>query len=307
MDDMNKKSASPGFHPTQAQMAGFDAHISAAPFKIAGERKTELLNDIFHGDPWTLEFNTSLHPEDNTFRAKPTSKVIEVNYAALASLWAIAKAAWLIAREGVAANRAGETELPTGPGTPVSEARNLVDTARKLISNAGARWPTDLATPNPDAEDNTEDSFLNNVFLGAVGWVILHEIAHIHLGHQGTVNSDVSFDQEHQADLWAARWVLEKVPAGDVCGYFRVFAISAAMIWLAVLDDVRRGSTTHPHAWQRLGKLAEALPRDELNPGYEMASYVLKVVFLFEQNIPAAEHPEAAFFELLAQANRLPR
>lgn len=307
MNDTEANPAATGKTPTQAQMAGFDAAVCAAPFQIAPERNDELLDGIFGGEAWELDFNTSLRPEDNTFRARPVSKVVEVNYAALASLWAVTKAAWLIAREGMAANRAGQSELPTGHGTPVHEARRLLATARSLIGDGARQWPADVEPPVPGAAAGAEEAFVNNVFLGATGWIVLHEIAHIHLGHQGTVSTDASFGQEHEADGWAARWVLEKLDDGDPRGPFRVFAISAAAIWLAVLDEVRRGSTTHPHAWQRLGKLSGAFPHDELNPGYEMAAYVLKVVFLADQDIPAADHAEGAFFDLLAEANKLPR
>lgn len=186
----------------------------------------------------------------------------------------------------------------------MAEARQLVQVARNLIGDSGACWPSDLAAPAPEAEANSDDWYVNNVFLGATGWVVLHEIAHIVLGHQGHVTTDVRFGQEYDADLWAAKWMLEKLPVGDRQGYFRLFTISVALAWLAVLDSVRRGSTTHPHAWQRLQKLSPMLPAEELNPGYEMAAYVLKVLFLAEDETPPAEHPEEAFFDLIFKASR---
>jgi hypothetical protein len=307
MDDQSHKPAAAGFAPTREQMAGFDADVCAAPFRIAPERNDELLHNVFKGTPWTLEFNSFLDQKRNTFRAMPNAKTVEVNYAALASLWAIAKASWLIAREAIVANRSGKSELDAGPGTAVAEARQLIQAARDLIGNSGARWPTDLAPPVPDAKADSQDWYANNVFLGATGWVVLHEIAHIFLNHQATVSSDVSFKQEHEADFWAADWILGNVPGGDTRGYFRLFTISVALTWLAILDHVRRGSTTHPHAWQRLEKLSPILPQEQLNPGYEMAAYVLKVVFLADDETPPAEHPEAAFFDLLVEANRQAR
>ncbi len=304
MDDVNYRPASAGFTPTREQMAGFDADVCAAPFRIAPERNDELLHDVLKGTPWTLEFNSSLDPIRNTFRAMPNAKTVEANYAALASLWAIAKASWLIARDAMAANRSGKSALDAGSGTAVAEARQLVQVACDLIGDSGARWPSDIAPPIPDAEANTEDLYINNVFLGATGWVVLHEIAHISLGHQAQVSSDLSFGQEHDADRWAAEWMLGELPAGDRQVYFRLFTISVALSWLAVLDSVRRGSTTHPHAWQRLQKLSPILPDEELNPGYEMAAYVLKILFLAEKDTPPADHPEAAFFDLVFAASR---
>lgn len=307
MDDKNHMAGLASFTPTRVQMAGFDADVCKSPFRIAPEKNEELLHQVFGGTPWALEFNSSLDPLRNTFRAMPNAKTVEVNYAAVASLWAIAKASWLIARDAMAARRAGRPLLDTGSGTTVAEARQLLQAARDLIGNSGAHWPTDLAPPVPDAKVDSEDWYANNVFLGATGWVVLHEIAHIFLNHQATVTSDVSFMQEHEADLWAADWILGKLPRGDTRGYFRLFAISVALTWLAILDHVRQGSTTHPHAWQRLERLSPILPQDQLNPGYEMAAYVLKVIFLADDETPPAEYPEAAFFDLLVEANKRAR
>ncbi|TPG55083.1 hypothetical protein [Sphingomonas glacialis] len=86
MDDNNKMPGPAGVTPTRAQMAGFDANVCASPFKIAPERNAELLKEVMSGTAWELEFNASLYREDNTFRARPVSKIVEVNYAALASV-----------------------------------------------------------------------------------------------------------------------------------------------------------------------------------------------------------------------------
>lgn len=288
-------------------MAGFDAAVGASPFNIAPERNDELLNGVFGGAAWDLEFNTSLDPTLGVFVARPISKIVEVNYAGLASLYLVAKAAWLIARAGMSANWTGKASLATDPGSTVWDARRLADAARTILADRGAQWRAEVAPPVPDAAAKDEEWYVNNVFLGATGWVTLHEIGHIHLGHQGTVSTDVSFSQEHEADLFAANWVLSDLPLEDTRGHFRVFVICVAMFWIAIQDGIKRGSTTHPHAWQRLERLTSAFPREELNPGYEMAAYVLKVIFLAERDIPVADHPEAAFLDHLIEANRLPR
>lgn len=300
-------SAKPPTIPAVNLMRGYGRDLGTATFRVAPERAAELNNRIFAGQPWELEFNGCTDPKSNTFRALPNAKKIQANYAALASLWAAAKAAWLVASAAMEAIRNGATELDADPGSPVHESRLLIEQARRLIRNAAADWPTSMAPPRPSTAFGTEDWYVNNVFLAAAGWILLHEIAHIHEGHQGTVSSDVSFQQEHEADLWAGRWVLDQVAADDRQGYFRIFAISVALNWLVLIDGERQGSTTHPHAWQRLAKLGGVLPYDDLNPGYEMASYVLKVLFLADAPSIHMDCPQEAFFELLNQANRLPR
>lgn len=46
------------------------------------------------------------------------------------------------------------------------------------------------------------------------------------------------------------------------------------------------------------------LLNEELYPGYEMAAYVLKVLFLAHEGTPPADHPEATFFDLIFMASR---
>lgn len=308
MDDNNETPGPAEVTPTRAQMAGFDATVCASPFKIAPERNAELLKEVMGGTAWELELNASLNREDNTFRARPVSKIVEVNYAALASVWLFAKAAWLVARDGVAAHRSGLPALAAGPRTTVSEARHLADAARTIIADSGAHWPSNIHPPVPGAVEGEEEWYVNNVFLGATGWIVLHEIGHIHHRHEAETSTDVLKAQEFEADRFATDWVLQNLPVDDPRGHFRVFVTAVALFWVAMTDSVRRGSTTHPHAWQRLERLGAALPiGDHLNPGYEMAAYVLKVIFLPEHEMPVADHPEAALFDLLVEAIRLPR
>ena len=298
---------SPTTAPTKEIMGGYADDLASARYRLAPEREIELDDRIFGGTPWALVFNDSLDPKRNTFEALMKSKVIDVNYAALASVWAVAKASLIIAREGMSAARSGQTELATTPDSPVFEARQLVDVARSLIRSSATAWPDDMPLPVPKAVAPEDDWYVNNVFLGAAGWIVLHEIGHIHLDHQTTVSPDVRFQQEHQADEWAAKWILDNLPADHPQVPFRVFVICVAIYWLAILDDIRRGSSTHPHAWQRLNKISNDFPREELNPGYEMATYVLKVLFLPSLVTPVMECPEEALFGLLVEANDLPR
>lgn len=306
-DDNPTNSPKPPTIPAAGLMHGYEGDIGAAAFRVAPERADELNDRIFGGQPWDIEFNDWADPKSNTFRVLPNIKKIQVNYAALASLWAVAKAAWLVASTAMVVARNGATTLDANPNSPVHESLLLIDQARRLIRNAAEDWPDTIVPPCPSTAAKTEDWYVNNVFLAAVGWILLHEIAHVDEGHQETVSSDVSFRQEHRADLWAAKWVLDQTAAGDMQGCFRVFAISVALSWLALIDGERQGSTTHPHAWQRFAKLNDVLPYEDLNPGYEMASYVLKVLFLPDAPPVQTDCPQEAFFELLRQANQLSR
>ena len=170
----------------EKSIRGLCEDVARAPYELAPERKQELDSKIM-GQPWELVFC----PEVANFYAHPTKKNIEVAYAALLSLWAIAHAALLIGAEAMAATRAGLSTLDTHPGTPIAEACDLIDIARDLIRDPCAPWPPHLPRPDALAPQGSPGGHLNNVFLGATGWMVLHEIAHIHLNHEEFTTAEI--------------------------------------------------------------------------------------------------------------------
>lgn len=73
-----------------------------------------------------------------------------------------------------------------------------------------AAWPNDL--PHPQANPADEQGQLTNeLFLGAVGFAVLHEIGHIVREHRGeNLPKDVKFRHEFEADEWAFDWVMDR-------------------------------------------------------------------------------------------------
>jgi hypothetical protein len=283
-------------------MRGFMGAISSAPYAIAPERALDLNAKVFGGEPWTLVFQNG----PANFAALVGQREISCSFSALLSLWATARAAVLIGVEAMAATRAGDAELNAQPGTPVNEALALIGAAKYLIRNHEAKWPVGIPHPQAVAPEESPDWHVNNLFLGATGWVCLHEIAHLHLGHETTTLDSLLKRQEHDADEWATRWILDHTPT-DLRQEFRVFAIAIGFGWLGLVDAVPQGSTTHPHAWERFGRCTGIFKNPELSPGLELAAYVLKVFFSpYDAALPS-ETPKDAFFETLFQILRLPR
>jgi hypothetical protein len=290
------------FPDAQRLTEGFIADITASPFRIAPERREELLKDVFGGTPYCVDFR---HLEAN-FWGNPPTREITISFPALLSLWATAHASLLLSHEAAQAMRRGERELDSHSNSAVALAYRLIEAAQALIRNESSAWPSDLPLPNAAAPGETHDGAVNNLFLGAVSWITLHEVAHIHLNHLKTATDAVRRDQEHEADLWATGWILQKVPDEEERAY-RIFATATALAWIGLLDDVRRGSTTHPHASERFGQCFAAFGAQPESAGLELASYLVKALFNPDIELPDTETPEDSLINALIMYSKRPR
>jgi hypothetical protein len=275
--------------------------VASAPYALAPERAEELHGTVFGGEPWTL----ALEEGAAQATARVDRREIAVTFAALLGLWAVARAAMIVGAEAVAASRNRRRKLDSSPGSSMAEALALTTAAEALIRDPCAAWPVELPHPEAAAPEGSDEWRVNNLFLGAVGWICLHEVAHIHLAHEPDT-TDARRRQENEADSWATRWILERAPA-DLRREFHVFAIAAGLGWIALVDGVRRGSVTHPHAWERLGHCAQSFETEDLSPGLELSTHVLKACFFPYDPIEDFETPQQAFFGTLLAASRLPR
>lgn len=280
--------------------------VGATPFRLAPERADELNSEVFEGQAWEVLFADELIEKQTNVAAYPSGKRIEVHFSALLSIWAVSSAVLILASGAMRASRQGDRALVGGPDSDVGLARSLVEAAKALIRDKDTAWPDALPVPIENPAPDISDWYVNNLFLATTGWILLHEIAHIHLGHGRCATPEASFAQEYEADEWATDWIMRDAPA-DLTKDFRILAITTGLVWLAVLDNVRRGSTTHPHAWDRMQQLADRLSADELSPGLEMCSHVMKVLFLPDAEAKEFDCPEDAFIRTLIEVSRLDR
>jgi Peptidase U49 len=108
-----------------------------------------------------------------------------------------------------------------------------------------------LKAPELDSEIEAFKE-INEVFFGAVAWILLHEIAHVRLGHEP--DNGRSHKQEKEADEFAAKWVFKEVPT-DREREFRIPVVGVALVWLLLFAPVG-GDTKHPPAYARVMHVA---------------------------------------------------
>jgi hypothetical protein len=101
------------------------------------------------------------------------------------------------------------------------------------------------------------------LFRYATAFILLHELAHLHFGHQYTKGYS-SIQEERDADRFAAEWLLDFTSHSQEDSAGRINAllgISIALLWLTVLNVYfgPRLSFTHPEGYDRLFTVLDGL------------------------------------------------
>ena len=107
------------------------------------------------------------------------------------------------------------------------------------------------------------------IFTFASAFVLLHELGHLECRHQ-PCRGDAALRQEREADLFAARWLLESASHGNNRRTSRVgslLGVSVGLLWLTVFNVFLGDSTssTHPEGYERLSQVLDAVidPNDK--------------------------------------------
>jgi hypothetical protein len=202
---------------------------------------------------------------------------VRVTWAGFASLWCFAQAYSRIAKRFLNATREAKASCKTGPielevTAEIETARRLFDFALTLRQAEPEKWPTDL--PLPDATATSDDDRRGNKrFLGALGWIYRHELAHHVLKHL-TIQPppEKRKNQELEADNQATKWLKGELKAdrtrlenstpdvSEIELEKRALDILIGLAWLAHTETEPHGrSATHPDAPTRIRKVHEQL------------------------------------------------
>lgn len=118
---------------------------------------------------------------------------------------------------------------------------------RRPWLHSNVPWPClDDGTPTYEGEDLEQTE---PIFIGAVGWILLHELAHIHHGHEGR---EGSLNEEREADQSATEWVFGDAPFGAAGG--RAEALVAALFYMTVRETLEGADSDHPPMCERISQ-----------------------------------------------------
>ena len=268
----------------------FFRFAARAPLNIAPERGDQLTEEIFKSGKWQLLPSE----EPANFFAVPQDKALYLSYAGLASLWCVAHAAFTVAdiasRHQRADKRPGQTEINIGEECAAEKISEYVAYAKELI-RADKDWPSHLPVPSLSPSFDTPEGRVNNVFYGALSWILLHEIAHVHHGDQKLIPGSLLVRQEYLADDFATRWILDEAGAG-LYREFRMLMIVVALTWMFLQEETVGPGSDHPATILRFRDATAQFQMGDRSVGLENAAYVLKA--LLDPSTPAPQFDTSA-------------
>lgn len=277
---------------TSEATEGLARMAASAPFAIAPERAGDLALQLFGDTP--VEMRRSLLA--SFFAAVVEDRHLYVSSSGFAGIWCLAHAAFHVSNAGCWL--ASHPELRDAGTVDVSilwEELRLgayVDYARRLIVEDES-WPDGLDTPDVEAPPTTEPGLVTNLALGAVSWIMLHELGHITQQHTKLLGRDLMIRQEWVADNFATQWSLEAA-AGEE-REFRALAIVVALAWLLLFEQAKRGGDDHPSAILRFREATSQFDLGDDSVALERSVYLLKAIFDPTGAMPVGMAPIAAF------------
>jgi hypothetical protein len=275
---------------TKAVMEPMYSLVSKAVFHIAPERATELSENVFSTGEWALKESTV---NGSWFCAIPQEKTLHISPAGLASIWSLSFVAMRLSAAAVRARR------QTHPSGALSFSLNDDEFGQFLafstsLFKSDRSWPELLPRPKGDEPLSSEIGRATNLFLGATSWVVLHEIAHVHHGHEKLIPASERVRDEFQADRFATDWVLEEARNG-IQREFRVLTISVAMLWIFLNEMTLGRDTEHPAAILRFREVAQHFHLKGRSVALEQIFYILTPILLPEFAAPGFDTPKEAF------------
>lgn len=261
---------------TEEMMSPFAKGMMRAPTAIAPEREKELWEDVVREQRWTFELTGG----PAQYFADTGSHAVMASHAGLAALWCLAYVAYHTLDAALMAQRqhGGRHDSPPNVDIGADWARlNFkahLDYAERLIG-ADEAWPNDLARPSPGAAFDTIDGRINNAFLGAAAFILLHEVGHVH--HRDVADNRIRRMQEERADLFAARWIFDDAGAG-LDREFRIVMVTIAVLYLFLVERRWGTRATYPTAQERLSAAAQHFRGGRRSIGLLSAAAILKAV-----------------------------
>jgi hypothetical protein len=265
---------------------------SRVPFNIAPERISELIKIIGSGE-W--EFLPSKEPAN--FFAIPKERRIFLSHAGQASLWCLAFVAFHVidasSRRQRAVDKMDHGAIDIGDVSFAMRLDDYVDYSMRLFK-ADSVWPEGLAIPQANPAKGSADFSINEIYFSALGWILLHEIAHVHFGHEKDVPDYERIRNEWEADNFATKWIFSCIDEG-LTADFRVRAVSLGAVWLLIGEAKLGPGHLHPRAILRLREATSHFKAGSQSVGLEYAAYILKAIFDPETNPPIHDTPDEAF------------
>ena len=277
---------------TEEATTGLFELARRTPFNIAPEKAQALAHEVFGAGGWELRPSRT----EANFFAVVAERAIYLSFAGLASLWCLAFTSYCVMDLASRAARNPEIkdeQIDFGACWGRLNLNAYLEYARRLI-HADELWPEQLCGPDVAAHLDSVEGRVNNLFFGALSWIFLHEIAHVHHGDSHLIPAAMKVGQEYRADAFATMWVLDEAGHG-LDREFRVLAVTVALAWLFLHEQERGQGYDHPAAILRFREAIVRFDMGERSTALENATYMLKALFDPETEMPTGLLAREAF------------
>lgn len=216
--------------------------IWASPQALAPEKQAVLV---------PLLRQIKLHCQNGEFRFSTSGDYVHVSDGALNLVWCACYASWFIYQ---AFGRAKGQELVRFDDDPETVAAlDLYQWAIKCVREQIFRtWPDSAPRPTRTPPPGSPLHVGTEVFLTAIGWMLLHEFGHLAHQHPLIISARAKAE-ENEADLFATEHVLAGVSDENI-RFKRSVGIVVANVVLLLLEliDGQTPSVSHPPIEERL-------------------------------------------------------
>lgn len=222
--------------------------------RVAPERQEEIATLL---DDLTLEIT-----DDPGFvcRASSSGRLIEVSTGVLEVLWCQAYGAYVFYQRELAGVQPNGDEEPIRDPEALRALRLYRWALLRMLGTPVEAWPDDLPRPTTASDEDSAERVADEVALVGLGYLLLHELAHVVLLH---VPGSDSVLMEQDADNWAADRVLGDSEMAERAVAKRSVGVALALL-LIVAVGIHGGSfggRTHPRSFDRLfNALAHRIP-----------------------------------------------
>ena len=270
-------------------MLQLDDAVSRAAFAAAPEKAEELSS---RAKDIKFEFLYRPHHQAGSFKfsANPKSKVVRISEGALELLWASSFAFPVLFQICRNSQQQGRDKMNATDFPELQEAFRLYGWALdKCCKEICEPWPEE--SPHPQNGD-LQTKLATELFLVAVGWIVLHEFAHILLNHKIDGPGDLKKRDEREADQFATEWLLQGVSDSRMLQK-RSLGIAIATLVLAAYDlrAKRLDLPEHPRSIERLNvNLRNYLSDEDAELAHAFAIAVLQAHFSIFDVTHALDH-----------------
>jgi hypothetical protein len=231
--------------------------------KLAPERAVELDALIkAHG----IVFKVDDKSEHHRMEAHPVSKEIIVGTRSEERLWAYAYT-YLGIYDALSKQKSKDATAPLPDLKPFVElldwaiTEDIDSIKAKIMSLERSSEPMPSDSPKPFVKAGSKlADVAGGLALCALAYILLHEIAHIYLGHEKSKGLE-SVLNEKAADVWAAEWMLSATNLDAARRKPRLVGVALGLLWLLTLEIYfgPKESMTHPPTYDRLFQLLDRI------------------------------------------------